>query len=41
MEFFKRKREKTNEGLRGLKRTEKKEDERVNKKIQLMEEGKE
>lgn len=38
MEFFKRKREKTNEEL---KRTEEKEDERVNKKILLMEEGKE
>lgn len=37
MEFFKRKRKKTNEGL---KRTEEKEDERVNKRIQLMEEGK-
>lgn len=37
MEFL-REREKINEGL---KRTEEKEDERVNKKIQLMEEGKE
>lgn len=37
MEFL-REREKTNEGL---KRTEEKEDERVNKKIQLMEEDKE